>query len=241
MKLIAATNETRALKPKWCLKSPWPTTPIRARSLEGVPAWTCTSPSSPTAAPSARPFCCAAAWALQGEIRATGDVLVDQLVQMQRTASQRRAARRPGRRRMEQRQLERYAGFYQGDAVHTATPFCAHAPGPHERPHLQPVGPARRGAGTPKRLPDPVHAKPRKDSTRSWPKRQGLLRRPPCSSKPTPRHPGQQPGRRRHGHHPPHQQPGQLDIGIFVLETGALHPETLELLEPVDSRPPPRQ
>jgi uncharacterized protein (DUF934 family) len=52
-----------------------------------------------------------------GEIRATGDVLIDQLVQMQRTgfsSAVLRADQDPGHAA---RQFARYAGYYQGDAV----------------------------------------------------------------------------------------------------------------------------
>lgn len=51
----------------------------------------------------------------EGDIRATGDVLVDQLVQMQRsgfTSAVLRAGKDPSEA---QRQFERYAGYYQGD------------------------------------------------------------------------------------------------------------------------------
>ena len=53
----------------------------------------------------------------KGEIRATGDVLIDQLVQMQRTgfdSAELRADQDPAHA---QRQFDRYRAFYQGDAV----------------------------------------------------------------------------------------------------------------------------
>ncbi len=59
----------------------------------------------------------------QGDIRATGDVLVDQLVQMHRsgfTSAVLRADQDPSHI---QRQFERYARFYQGDAVNTSPRF----------------------------------------------------------------------------------------------------------------------
>jgi uncharacterized protein (DUF934 family) len=53
----------------------------------------------------------------EGDIRATGDVLVDQLVQMQRTGFS-SAVLKAGKDVADaQRQFERYAAFYQGDAV----------------------------------------------------------------------------------------------------------------------------
>ena len=63
----------------------------------------------------------------KGEIRATGDVLVDQLVQMQRTgfdSAVLRADQDPG---VVQRQFDRFSAFYQGDAVTTAPHFAREA------------------------------------------------------------------------------------------------------------------
>lgn len=53
----------------------------------------------------------------QGDIRATGDVLIDQLVQMQRTGFSSAVLRADQDIAHARRQFERYAGFYQGDAV----------------------------------------------------------------------------------------------------------------------------
>ncbi len=52
-----------------------------------------------------------------GEIRATGDVLIDQLVQMERTGFTSAVLRADQDVAHAQRQFERYANFYQGDAV----------------------------------------------------------------------------------------------------------------------------
>ena len=52
-----------------------------------------------------------------GEIRATGEVLVDQLVQMERTGFSSAVLRADQDRADARRQFERYAEFYQGDAV----------------------------------------------------------------------------------------------------------------------------
>ncbi len=53
----------------------------------------------------------------QGEIRAVGDVLVDQLVQMQRTGFSSAVLRADQDAAHAQRQFDRYAAFYQGDAA----------------------------------------------------------------------------------------------------------------------------
>jgi uncharacterized protein (DUF934 family) len=52
-----------------------------------------------------------------GDIRATGDVLVDQLVQMQRTGFSSAVLRADQDMADVRRQFERYPAFYQGDAV----------------------------------------------------------------------------------------------------------------------------
>ena len=52
-----------------------------------------------------------------GEIRATGEVLIDQLVQMERTGFSSAVLRADQDRAVARRQFERYAAFYQGDAV----------------------------------------------------------------------------------------------------------------------------
>jgi len=52
-----------------------------------------------------------------GELRATGDVLIDQLVQMKRTGFDVAVLAEGVDASATQRQLQRYAGFYQGSAV----------------------------------------------------------------------------------------------------------------------------
>jgi len=53
----------------------------------------------------------------EGEIRATGDVLVDQLVQMARTGFDVAVLRADQKLDAAQTQFDRYKAFYQGDAV----------------------------------------------------------------------------------------------------------------------------
>ena len=62
-----------------------------------------------------------------GEIRATGDVLIDQLVQMQRTGFSSAVLKEGVDSADAQRQFERFQGFYQADAVQTQ-PFFALEP-----------------------------------------------------------------------------------------------------------------
>ena len=62
----------------------------------------------------------------KGDLRATGEVLIDQLVQMERTGFSSAVVRADQDIADIERQFERYAAFYQGDAVKTAPRF-AHA------------------------------------------------------------------------------------------------------------------
>jgi uncharacterized protein (DUF934 family) len=59
----------------------------------------------------------------KGDIRATGDVLIDQLVQMQRTGFSSAVLREGVDATAAQRQFDRFAAYYQGDAVQTAPLF----------------------------------------------------------------------------------------------------------------------
>ena len=59
-----------------------------------------------------------------GDLRATGDVLIDQLVQMQRTGFSSAVLREGVDPADAQRQFEMFPGFYQGDAVNTQPLFA---------------------------------------------------------------------------------------------------------------------
>ena len=60
----------------------------------------------------------------KGDIRATGDVLIDQLVQMQRTGFSSAVLREGVDAADAKRQFERFGGYYQADAVHTKPHFA---------------------------------------------------------------------------------------------------------------------
>jgi uncharacterized protein (DUF934 family) len=62
-----------------------------------------------------------------GEIRATGDVLIDQLVQMQRTGFSSAVLRADQNTDHAARQFARYTRYYQGDAVTVLPRFNAAA------------------------------------------------------------------------------------------------------------------
>jgi uncharacterized protein (DUF934 family) len=59
----------------------------------------------------------------KGEIRATGDVLIDQLQQMARSGFDSAVLRADQDATLAQMQLDRYGSFYQGDAVQTRPHF----------------------------------------------------------------------------------------------------------------------
>lgn len=75
------------------------------------------------AAPSARPSP-RRRRGFKGDIRATGDVLIDQLVQMQRTGFSSAVLREGVDAADAQRQFEMFPGFYQGDAVNPKPIFA---------------------------------------------------------------------------------------------------------------------
>ena len=60
----------------------------------------------------------------KGEIRAHGDVLIDQLVQMQRAGFDSAVLRADQDMAFAQRQFDRFGSYYQGDAVNVAPHFC---------------------------------------------------------------------------------------------------------------------
>lgn len=61
----------------------------------------------------------------RGDIRATGDVLVDQLLQMQRSGFSSAVLRADQNLAHAQRQLAHFAGFYQGDAAQPQPQFTS--------------------------------------------------------------------------------------------------------------------
>ncbi|HMO48921.1 MAG TPA: DUF934 domain-containing protein [Rubrivivax sp.] len=59
-----------------------------------------------------------------GDLRATGDVLIDQLVQMQRSGFSSAVLAEGVNAAAAQRQFERYAAFYQGDVLEPRPHFA---------------------------------------------------------------------------------------------------------------------
>jgi uncharacterized protein (DUF934 family) len=61
----------------------------------------------------------------KGDLRATGDVLVDQVLQMQRSGFSSAVLRADQNLAHAQAQLNRFSSFYQGDAAHPQPLFAA--------------------------------------------------------------------------------------------------------------------
>ena len=143
-----------------------------------------------------------------GDIRATGDVLIDQLVQMERTGFSSAVLRADQDVADAQRQFDRYAAFYQGDAVHAQPLFT--------------------GAGM-KWAPSTCTRAPSRDFDAKLAETQGAAASAPL---PTSRRITQASSLGAEDVVITHLINSlELDIPVFVLETGMLHQQTLDLLE----------
>ena len=89
----------------------------RTVSLEGVDRIDLTFPKFTDGRAYSQAFLLHRRLGFKGEIRATGDVLVDQLVQMQRSGFDVAVLRADQDLAVAQAQFDRYQAFYQGDAV----------------------------------------------------------------------------------------------------------------------------
>jgi uncharacterized protein (DUF934 family) len=116
MKLIAASaHSTPDADPKVLQLAN--TEDPRALKLEGVARIDLNFPKFTDGRAYSQAFLLRRRLGFQGEIRATGDVLVDQVVQMARTGFDVAVLREGQSMDVAQRQIDRYKGFYQGDAV----------------------------------------------------------------------------------------------------------------------------
>nr|WP_315849552.1 DUF934 domain-containing protein [uncultured Rhodoferax sp.] len=123
MKLIAASaHSTGATDPK--VLEIANTEDPRSVSLEGVTRIDLHFPKFTDGRAYSQAFLLRRRLGFTGEIRATGDVLIDQLVQMERTGFDVAVLREDQNVDFAQRQFDRYRGFYQGDAV-TVKPVFA--------------------------------------------------------------------------------------------------------------------
>ena len=96
----------------------------RAVSLEGVKRIDLNFPKFTDGRAYSQAFLLRRRLGFQGEIRATGDVLIDQLVSMARTGFDVAVLREGLDASAAQRQFERFPGFYQGSAVDTQPLFA---------------------------------------------------------------------------------------------------------------------
>lgn len=98
----------------------------RALSLDGVQRINLNFPKFTDGRAYSQAFLLRRRLGFKGEIRATGDVLIDQLVQMQRTGFDSAVLREDQDLAFAQAQFDRFNAFYQGDAV-TAEPLFQRA------------------------------------------------------------------------------------------------------------------
>ncbi len=105
----------------------------RAVSLDGIDRIDLTFPKFTDGRAFSQAFLLRRRLGFTGEICATGDVLVDQLAQMQRSGFTSAVLREGQDLAVAQTQLDRYQAFYQGDAVTAQPHFVRHpvsAPAP---------------------------------------------------------------------------------------------------------------
>ncbi len=123
MKLIAASAHSTAAEGGKVLEIANTDDP-RALDLTGVTRIDLNFPKFTDGCAYSQAFLLRRRLGFTGEIRATGDVLIDQLVQMERTGFDVAVLRADQNIDFAQRQFDRYRGFYQGDAV-TVQPVFA--------------------------------------------------------------------------------------------------------------------
>jgi len=123
MKLISASTHAEEAAGKNVLALANDADP-RTVSLEGVNRIDLVFPKFTDGRAYSQAFLLRRRLGFKGEIRATGDVLVDQLVQMERTGFDVAVLRADQNLAFTQAQFDRYRGFYQGDAVTTKPLFA---------------------------------------------------------------------------------------------------------------------
>ena len=116
MKLIANSSHSTSANDAKVLQLANTEDP-RALKLEGVTRIDLNFPKFTEGRAYSQAFLLRRRLSFKGEIRATGDVLVDQVVQMARTGFDVAVLREDQSMDVAQRQIDRFKGFYQGDAV----------------------------------------------------------------------------------------------------------------------------
>ena len=132
MKLIATTDDSTRASGLNVLELSNDVDP-RTLSLDGVDRIDLAFPKFTDGRAFSQAFLLRRRLGFTGDIRATGDVLVDQLAQMQRSGFTSAVLREGQDMAVAQTQLDRYKDFYQGDAVTVKPLFVRHpaaAPAP---------------------------------------------------------------------------------------------------------------
>lgn len=122
MKLIAANADSTAPKGQNVLELPNDADP-RQVSLAGIERVELQFPKFTDGRAFSQAFLLRRRLGFTGEIRATGDVLVDQLPQMARSGFSSAVLRADQDLAVAERQLARYPAYYQGDAVQVKPHF----------------------------------------------------------------------------------------------------------------------
>lgn len=123
MKVITASEHANAVPASAALQLDNTQDP-RSLSLDGVQRIDLHFPKFTDGRAYSQAFLLRRRLQFQGEIRATGDVLIDQLLQMQRMGFDVAVLREDQQLPFAQAQLQRYAAFYQGDAVQPQPHFA---------------------------------------------------------------------------------------------------------------------
>lgn len=122
MKLIASNDESMLAKGQYVIELTNDADP-REVSLAGVERIQLNFPKFSDGRAFSQAFLLRRRIGFRGEIRATGDVLVDQVVQMQRSGFDSAVLRADQDPAVAERQFARFAAFYQGDVNESAPHF----------------------------------------------------------------------------------------------------------------------
>jgi uncharacterized protein (DUF934 family) len=114
MKLIASTEHSAPADSQFGIEVSNDVDP-RELSLEGVSRVDLSFPKFSDGRAFSQAVLLRRRLGFKGEIRATGDVLIDQLVQMQRSGFDVAVLREDQNPEVAQRQFDRYSAYYQGD------------------------------------------------------------------------------------------------------------------------------
>lgn len=121
---IIATNTNTAIEPGLAVLKVANTIDPRSLQLDGVGRIELHFPKFTDGRAYSQAFLLRRRLGYNGEIRATGDVLIDQLVQLQRTGFDSAVLREDQNPGLAQAQFERYRSYYQGDAVEVRPLFA---------------------------------------------------------------------------------------------------------------------